>query len=275
MDMNALFSAADPLKDHKGPVIRDPKGTVDQATINGIKSQFDYIREYVNSKKHKERLSRIVNTERNLQNSANPTQRFNSELLSEFNTGARTPEIINSLVNSNNSNLNDVSNKISVAPYDLGRNIAGVYDSSIGDVRLNNTLIKENPTVPVHEFSHSALDGNSPFSTQFRDKYISPLFKQPGTPGWDPTVHKPSELKARVDAVRFLMKKNGIVDSGTSDITTEHINKLKSIKGIENDFNYKQINDQLKEDKKSNNLLWLLNNIAKVESLDLKNGINA
>lgn len=256
-----MISAADPLIDRKKAVV---KGTADPELAGGIKSQFDYVREYINSPKYKERLSRIVNTERNIQGSSNPANTFNSELLSNYNVGAKTPEIINSLVGVNNSNLDSVSNNINVGPYNLGRNVAGVFDSSIGDVRLNANLLKNNPTVPVHEFSHSALNGNAPFSTQLRDRYVSPILKAPGTPGWDPTVSQPAELKSRVDAVRYLMKKNGIVDPGTSNITPEHINKLREINGIEKDFNYKQLDDQLLDNKKDSGLLWLLNNIAKV-----------
>lgn len=268
----AMISAADPLRGRKKPVV---KGSADPEVVGGIKSQFEYMRDYINSPKYKERLYKIVNTERNIQNSMNPATRFNSELLSSYNVGIKTPEIINSLVVGNNSNLDSISNRIDVGPHDLGRNVAGVFDSSIGDVRLNDDLLKGNPTVPVHEFSHGTLNGNAPFSTQLRDKYVSPLLISPGTPGWDPTVANPAELKARVDAVRFLMKKNGIVDPGASNITPEHINKLRDIKGIKNDFNYKQLDDQLKGDKKTSGLLWLLNNIAKAKTQDSTNGTNS
>jgi hypothetical protein len=128
--------------------------------------------------------------------------------------------------------------------------------------------------MPVHEFSHSSTLTNDPYTWEFFRKYIGGkgeddgIFK--GSVGFGGNYHSvasPTELKARIDAIRFLAKKNGIWDAGKSDITDEQVEKLLNhpkIRGNEQLGEVLRIIGDTKDKKQG--FKWLLNNIAKNKS---------
>lgn len=67
----------------------------------------------------------------------------------------------------------------------------------------------------------------------------------------------PSEVKARMDALRYNLKRDGIYDSGTEDFTEEHYEKAKKLFGETTDF---------RSIKSKEDFIWLMNNIASNKS---------
>jgi hypothetical protein len=158
-----------------------------------------------------------------------------------------------------------VAGNIKVGDINLGNNVAGGYDSSYNDVRFNSNLLGQNPTVPAHEFSHAANDGVQPYSDAFKSKYVDKYMIPASNSMYEPEVQKPTEVKARLDAIRGLASKKGIYDAGKETFTKEHLDKLKDDPEFKKDFNFNQLRDQLQKDYKDNGFIWLMNNIAKAD----------
>ncbi len=227
-----------------------------------IRSQFQFVKDYASSPKYKERLSKMVNAERNLQQPLS-AQPFVNEVMSGSRTDAPTDVVVSDIMNNNGQRLNALSQgKISISDTDLGRNTAGGYDSSYKDVRLNEDLTRANPTVPAHEFSHAINNGQQPYSPAFDEKYLKKIFIPPTNSRFEGEVQKPTEVKARLDAIRYLGAKKGIFDAGKTDFTPQDFRKLMKDKEISNDYNFKQILDQLPKDRQEKGFVWLMNEIA-------------
>lgn len=235
-----------------------------KSLLPDIRKQLAYIKEYTASPKYQERLTKMANTEKVLQPSVVP-EPVNAEVFAGAKTNTPTVTMVGNVVAENQRNLNALEQpgKIQVIDESLGRNVAGGYDSSYRDVRLNEELTRANPTVPVHEFSHAANNGRQPYSTAFDQKYLDKVFIPPTNSMFSGEVQKPTEVKARLDAIRFLGKEKGIYDAGKSDFTIKDLDKMLQDKDIREDYNFKQIMDQLPAGRKKVGLLWLMNNIAK------------
>ena len=252
---------------------KDPKVAVKSKTgaslLPAIREQFKFIQDYTNSPKYKERLTKMVNAERNLQGAINPNARFTNEVMSGSRVNTPTPQVVQNVVDMNNQNLTDIGQgNISVIGESLGTNVAGGFDSSMGDARLVEDLTRANPSVPAHEFSHGANDGRQPYSPAFDEKYLKKVFIPATNSRFQGEVQKPTEVKARLDAIRYLGSKKGIYDAGKSDFTPADYDKMIQDKEIKNDYNFKQILDQLPSDRKKTGFIWLMNNIAKVKGDD-------
>lgn len=254
--------------DDKNP----PKVVAPKSLLPEIQNQYAFIKDYVNSPKYKERLARMVNTERNLQQPINP-QPFTNEVFAGSQTNAPTPEVVNNVVTANNEALQGLNGKISVSDVNLGNNVAGGYDSAYNDIRMNQGLVEQNPTVPAHEISHAINDGRQPYSPAFDEKYLRKVFIPPTNSRFEGEVQKPTEVKARLDAVRFLGQKTGLYDAGKKEFTPADYDKLIKNKEISNDYNFKQILDQLPKNRKKTGFIWLMNNIAKVGNEPIDPGL--
>lgn len=232
-----------------------------------IQKQFQFLKDYTASPKYQERLAKMVNTEKMLQAAVAP-ERIAAEQMSAYQTNTPTPQVVSGIQQFNQQALNDLQapGKIQVGDIDLGRNVAGGYDSSYDDVRMNEALVKLNPTVPVHEFSHASTGGQQPYSKKFEDMYTKKIFIPPTNSRFSGEVQKPTEVKARLDAIRYLGTKKGLFDAGKTDFTEKDWNKIINDNDIKNDFNFKQIVDQLPKDKKRVGFMWLMNNIAKLDT---------
>ena len=127
-------------------------------------------------------------------------------------------------------------------------------------------------TIPVHEFSHQSTDGNAlllkntkkeisllvnkdtgsyTFYTSFKDKESGILYSY---------LDDPTEVKARIDALRYLLNRYNIYNAGTEKFKEKHLKKLIRIKEIRNDSSVMEVFEQILKNKKS--LFWLMNNIA-------------
>lgn len=230
-----------------------------------IQKQFQFLKDYTASPKYQERLTRMVNTEKMLQNTAMP-ERLAAEQMSRYKTNTPTSEVVAGIQQYNQQALDDLQQpgKIEVGDIDLGKNVAGGYDSAYKDVRLNEELVGQNPTVPVHEFSHASTGGQQPYSKKFEEEYVNKIFIKPTNSMFSGEVQKPTEVKARLDAIRYLGAQKGLFDAGKESFTEKDWNKIINDKDIKNDFNFKQLMDQLPKDKKKVGFTWLMNNIAKV-----------
>ena len=229
---------------------------------NSIINQFDFARSYVNSPMYAQRLAKMVNTERGLPGSVNAAGGFTSELLNGYKSAQPVNYVASNIIKGNNQNLDAVADKISITNDSLGKNVAGGYDSSFNDVRFNAPLLSQNPTVPGHEFSHAVNDGVAPYSEQFKSKLVDNFMVPASNSMFEGEVQKPTEVKARLDAVRGLAAKKGLYDARKENFTKEHLDKLRKDPEVKNDFNFKQLQDQLKKEKKDDGFIWLMNNIA-------------
>lgn len=246
---------------------KDPKIVASKTATSllpEIKKQYAFIQEYANSPKYKERLAKMTNTERNLQNPINH-EKFANEVLAGYQTNVPTSAVVNNVVNDNNNALQAVGDKISVGDVDLGTNVGGGYDSAYNDVRLREDLVRDNPTIPAHEFSHAMNDGKQPYSPAFDDKYLRKVFIPPTNSRFEGEVQKPTEVKARLDAVRYLGSKTGLFDAGKENFTPGDFRRLMKNKEVRDDYNFKQILSQLPKDRQETGFVWLMNNIAKVD----------
>lgn len=232
-----------------------------------IQKQFQFLKEYTASPKYQERLTKMVNTEKQLQNSLT-NDRLAAEQMHAYRTNTPTADVVSGIQQFNQKALNSLQQpgKIVVGDIDLGRNVAGGYDSAYDDVRMNEALVAQNPTVPVHEFSHASTGGQQPYSKKFEDMYTKKIFITPKNSNYSGEVQKPTEVKARLDAIRYLGAQKGLFDASKTDFTERDWNNLIKDKDIKNDFNFKQIVDQLPDNKKKVGFVWLMNNIAKVDT---------
>jgi len=250
----------------KKPVVKvdTTKATkVGVSLLPEIRKQFEFIRDYTNSDKYKERLGRMVNTERMLQNTTNPG-RFNNEVMAQSQTTDPTNQVVDKVLAANNESLGRIAGKTSVGDVDLGRSVAGAYDSSIGDIRLREDLVaNQAPTTMAHETSHGLNDSRQPYSPAFDERYLRKIFIPPTNSRFEGEIQKPTEVKARLDAVRYLGNKYGIFDAGKTNFTGKDYDNLLKNKEVREDINFKQIISQFPQDRKKANYIWLMNNIAK------------
>ncbi len=105
-------------------------------------------------------------------------------------------------------------------------------------------------TTPVHEFTHASTEGNQNI---FNESFWVVKNKQAEKGFFDPT-----EVMARMNQLRFLMEKYGISDQKNSDFTGIDYEKVLSTPEIMNDFGVHQLMEWLDKDS----LIWLMNNVA-------------
>ncbi len=127
-------------------------------------------------------------------------------------------------------------------------------------------------TTPIHEFSHLSTDGirflypetikilrditnfdgwNLLFYGTTKLKYPDIVFVY---------LDNPSEIKARLDALRYLLYKEGICDLRVEDFKMKHLKLLRKNSQIKYDFNVSELLFQILISDKD--LIWLMNNVA-------------
>ena len=232
--------------------------------------EIKYMEEYLNSPMYLERLAKMAATEKQLQDFDSYNKRFSSEQFSHSKITDPLKNVAAKQAKNTKDALNYIKNNVFIGDYDFGNivpgaTIAGVYDSGVKDIRLRKDLFEENPTVGIHELSHATLQGQDPYTTDFHKKYLDPILLEPGSVGWHPIVQVPTEIKARLDSVRYLAKKKGLYDAGKERFTEKHLRMLENDPEIKKDFNFKQLKDQLKPGTKSTGFIWMMNNIAKLQ----------
>ena len=237
-----------------------------------IQSQSNWTRGYINSPMYKKRLQRQINTERNIiaknydAGLQSPNAKFmdNQTQLVGQNTGWTTNTIANNVIRHNNEQLTHLNNgNIKVGDFELDIiGAGGEFDRNINKINLPERYISGNRggLVAAHELSHGINAGSRPYSNAFENKYIKgSVLKELG----DSYIQDPTEVKARLDAIRFQMKKGGYYDAGTQEFNRSHLDKMKMDKNIINDINHTSLQGELNPKNKDASLIWLMNNIAK------------
>jgi hypothetical protein len=233
-----------------------------------IYNQLSYMENYVKSPKFKERLTKQFTAE------ANSRSGYGGDI-----TPNKKKDWINGMVNNQISNslsyLKDIKNKkINIGNFVLNTLGAGgeytAYDKQIniptGNLKASSNLA----TIPVHELSHASTD-NEGYPDIIKEQYVNKILSPLSERG-NEYIQRPTEIKARLDAIRYLAMKKGIYNPMTQDIDEKGLKKLMSDKDITGDINYKDILGQLKDEYKVNGLKWLLNNIAKNDNNDQQSG---
>lgn len=169
--------------------------------------QQSYIEEYINSPIYARNLSQI-------QPSSSVTSYKN-------NVSARLKR--NKILESDNMSVENSAFSEGEQTALIGRNQKGSkykYDSTM-----------------LHELSHSTgLDGNN---LDAQDSFISAgLLKHYGIDSHD---RKPQEYKADVDAVRYMMYKQGIYNPSQQEFKREYLEKAKNNKTISNDAIFQRL----------------------------------
>lgn len=236
-----------------------------KADDDTVSSQVEYLTKYVNSPMFKKRLIKQAATERKLQNQK--YGKYESEIFGESKLTEPLQSVVAKAIKNFNENIKKVApGKIKVGEFDLGKDVAGAYDSSVGDIRIRKDMLPKYKSVVTHELSHASTGGKQPLTGTFKKQYLDNIFKAPGMQGGESIVQSPKEVKARIDAVRFLASKRGIYDAGTEEFNQSHLEKLKKDPEVSKDFNFIQLMDQLKNNKKNSGFIWMMNNIAKSKS---------
>jgi len=201
---------------------------------------------YLKSPKYKERQLKMNNTEVAL-------------------TGTTQPSV-DSMVQTRLNNINLVKPTYVKNDISGNSNVKGELDTMDNLLRIRTDL-GETGSISVHELSHASTRGEQPYSQAFNYKYPSNTMIKPGgsamTNRYDPYIQSPTEVKARLDSIRFQMSKKGLYDAGTQDFTNDSLQKLQNDKQIINSDDYKSLEGQLPYDRKGESLKWLMNNIAK------------
>ena len=154
-------------------------------------------------------------------------------------------------------------------------NLRNCFDPKPGEVTLKffsdrTYLVGRFTTAPIHEFSHVSTDGNKFLLYQtslFLDKLSKSYPLQLCEGGWFNTYtgqnycefDDPSEIKARLDALRYVLYQKGYYDARTEDFTEEHLKLLLNDSVLfENSDVYDLCFNVLKN---LNDLIWMMNNI--------------
>jgi hypothetical protein len=228
--------------------------------------QLQWMKGYVNSPKYKQRLSKFRNN-------------------------------INDVVDARNRRLDDIGfiHTTTQTPDD-----PGVYSSMTNSIRMNPVYSRsfgfEPESTKLHEISHAVNSGNSTFTslTPLEEEYIMDKqvtfgknrnehmkkfardnkisLSQAVTHNWGLHDYAPAEIKSDIDAVRYLMSREGIYDAGTQDINEDILNKARSHPRIKDASLFKRL--QSKYDDKD--LIDIMNKVAsnnKVSSAVARNGI--
>ena len=219
---------------------------------NGDKVVKDFMSNYINSPKFKERLAssnyndvegQVTKRSNNIDNTNYIEQEETPDLLETFNkmykdepystSGSKYDERLNTLIYDKKQDID----------YGIGKN-----------------------SVIAHEYGHAALDGtpglgdvpSSPDKRFLLNDYdsnelTSRLRKYKGQ-----TQHdlNPTENKSDLDAFRFELSQQGVYDAGKEDITKDILKKGKD----------SFIKKRLLKNYKEKDLIWLMNNIASIDN---------
>jgi hypothetical protein len=204
-----------------------------------------FMMSYVNSPKFKQRISNV------------PYLNPDKEILDRTNR-LRDVDIIRQ---EGAPNLfRQAYNKYKDIPYSMTGSQYQAKDNNIVlDAEQAKKLGLPEDIIEAHELSHGSLGKKylNVWDQGEFNKRMKPLSVENYR-----NVHdmKPDEHKADMDAFRYELKKAGIYDTGTEDFNKEHLDKLKK------SFS----KDRLLKNYSEDDLIWLMNNIAKGETSNSK-----
>lgn len=223
----------------------------------GFKGAKDWTQSYINSPMYKQRLMRMNNTEKLISG--------------EFPGGGKNNPVNQQIQQRGASVAGITPQVVPEIPGDRpGEKTLAAYDTLGGGqtlrVRQDVASTPAATATMAHELSHGSLNGGQPYSQSFDYKYVSPMLVKPGggkfTSTYSPYIQSPTEMKARLDSIRFQMQKKGIHDARTQEFTPEQLKRLQADKEITGSQDYKDLNSQLPGNRKNAGMMWLFNNIA-------------
>lgn len=247
-----------------------------------LEEQLDFNVDYIQSPMYKSRLEKIISTD------VDSKGNFLNPLAKQVGAkkGEKVSEISNRIINMQLNNINKSDYYTSDV---LPQGIMGInqdYRDKNGKLINQSTVVKTeaiNTETPAHEFSHASVGNTQPYSKSFENKIVSKHIKNKPPKGWSQDFFDymkiPTELKAKVDAARYILKKAGIYDAGKETFNMSHykkmleydsgelgkdnagsINFLKSMSSSDENGNTQS------DKQKVENFIWLMNNIAKNKS---------
>lgn len=120
--------------------------------------------------------------------------------------------------------------------------------------------------IEAHELGHTQLrpdqNTNNTSRLNARDKYVLYDRLRPAK-GLNTEDHdrNPTELKADLDAYRYMLNKSGKYDAGKQDFTKDHLKKSKKT----------FVKDRLQQNYSDEDIIWLMNNVADASKSNRKN----
>ena len=257
---------------------------------NPVEFQRNWMESYIQSPKFKERLGKEM------------PEKSSQDLDSEI--AARLKNLQNADIHYKDK-IGDTPGMIS-GLYHPNHHKEGTtyFDSKKDEYVPVETLVKENPvpynergdillereydpnnwypysgfeTTPLHEMWHGADDGGFRIPakteteikkrTQYPD-YRYPSYRNKANEEFD-YYSTPTEFIGRMQPLRHLLWNENIYDAGNENFTEEHYKKMLNNLKIQQNVHVKDLLDSLKgetEKEKQENLIWLMNNIAKVDN---------
>ena len=110
-------------------------------------------------------------------------------------------------------------------------------------------------SIPAHELSHQSTHG-----TQGLNANTYQRMARTASPAAGQYLGAPTEMKARMDAVRYQLKQRGIYDAGTEEFTPAHFQKALADPQISQDPQWQELGKTVGGD--AGKLNWLMNNVA-------------
>lgn len=130
------------------------------------------------------------------------------------------------------------------------------------DVVLERNLPERYSTSPAHEFSHQ-----STMATKGMSDFARLGISQRVAPGTSSYLSKPTEIKARMDAVRYQLEQQGLYNAGSQEFTQDVLDKARQNEAVKGNQNFIELEQILKgkNGTADENLLWMFNNVASTQ----------
>lgn len=242
-----------------------------------LEEQIDFNVDYIQSPMYKSRLEKMILTD------VDSKGNFLNPLAKQVGAkkGEKVSDISNRIINMQLNNINKTDYTLND---NLPKGVAGFnqYERDKNG-KLLNQLVSISPSfinteAPSHEFSHASLGGTQPYSQSFEKNNVSSRIGNQFPQDEEMTslfnYNKiPTELKAKVDAARYILNKAGIYDAGKETFNMSHYNKMLKNKSLNDNFGINKLlmmsdkNFQgSMSDEAAKNFIWLMNNIAKNKS---------
>lgn len=113
---------------------------------------------------------------------------------------------------------------------------------------------------PVHELSHASTPSNNDLGQKFQDIAGKRIQIQ------DANFTSPTEIKARLDSLRFELEKSGIYNPKSEDFNRSHIEKIIKDKTLKNSRAFRDLLKYVDKDN-GDDLIWYMNNIADIGNI--------
>lgn len=206
------------------------------------KDKIEYYKTYIASPKFKERLYNANAAEYPTLNQGVITKLTNDDI-QRYDNAISTVNIFPI----------DPTDKVNIHKFIDG--IPGAYSPMAHTVfhkKSDKPIMDE---VIVHELSHSSSLGDKlipPYSQRTAPDLLN---QQKGS-----YYGTPTEIKARVDALRYYAKKKGIYDAGTEDFTQKHLDKILADPDFKKFYFMKDIREKYLKNPK--NFIKVMNTLA-------------